>query len=86
MKTNVTDIITSNNYVVLDINKCATEEPNCSPVAVWNNTKGSHNCECKPEYSGDGWYWWLYKDLHSCGADADSRNFWESNVEMDKYI
>ena len=54
MKTNVTDIITSNNYVALGINECATEEPNCRPVAVWNNTKGSHNCECKPEYSGDG--------------------------------
>ena len=36
MKTNVTDIITSNNFVVLDINECATEEPSSSPVAVSN--------------------------------------------------
>ena len=39
---------------ILDINKCATEEHSCSNDAVCHNTEGSHDCTCKPGYTGDG--------------------------------
>ena len=42
------------NYVYLDINECAKQDHGCSAHAVCRNTKGSHNCTCKPGYSGDG--------------------------------
>ena len=41
-------------FSYLDFDECVTRTHNCSTYAVCNNTKGSHNCKCKPGYSGNG--------------------------------
>ena len=38
----------------IDIDECTTNRHNCDINAFCNNTEGSHNCTCKPGYSGDG--------------------------------
>ena len=38
----------------INIDECTTNSHNCDVNAVCNNTEGSHNCTCKPGYSGDG--------------------------------
>ena len=35
-----------------DVDECAQGTHKCSADAVCDNTQGSHNCECKPGYSG----------------------------------
>ena len=37
-----------------DIDECTSNNHNCDINAFCNNTEGSHNCTCKPGYSGDG--------------------------------
>ena len=39
---------------LIDIDECTTNRHNCDISAFCNNTEGSHNCTCKPGYSGDG--------------------------------
>ena len=39
---------------LIDIDECTTNRHNCDINASCNNTEGSHNCTCKPGYSGDG--------------------------------
>ena len=38
----------------LDIDECSTGTHSCSADAECNNIKGSHNCQCKSGYSGNG--------------------------------
>ena len=38
----------------LDIDECAIGTHSCSADAECNNIKGSHNCQCKSGYSGNG--------------------------------
>ena len=38
----------------LDIDECSNKTHTCDVNAVCSNTQGSHNCTCKPGYSGDG--------------------------------
>ena len=38
----------------IDVDECMINTHNCDINAVCNNTEGSHNCTCKPGYSGDG--------------------------------
>ena len=38
----------------IDVDECMINTHNCDIKAVCNNTEGSHNCTCKPGYSGDG--------------------------------
>ena len=39
---------------VLDIDECANNTDNCDVNAYCNNTLGSYNCTCYPEYTGNG--------------------------------
>ena len=38
----------------IDVDECMINTHNCDINTVCNNTEGSHNCTCKPGYSGDG--------------------------------
>ena len=38
----------------LDIDECANNTDNCDVNAYCNNTVGSYNCTCYPEYTGNG--------------------------------
>ena len=38
----------------LDIDECSNKTHTCDVNAICSNTQGSHNCTCKPGYSGDG--------------------------------
>ena len=39
---------------VLDIDECTNNTDNCDVNAYCNNTVGSYNCTCYPEYTGNG--------------------------------
>ena len=39
---------------VLDLNECANNTDNCDVNAYCDNTVGSYNCTCYPEYTGNG--------------------------------
>ena len=39
---------------VLDIDECVNNTDNCDVNAYCNNTVGSYNCTCYPEYTGNG--------------------------------
>ena len=41
-------------YYFPDINECETGKHHCDSNAFCNNTKGSYNCTCKPEFTGNG--------------------------------
>ena len=45
--------VTEFNFIS-DVDECALATQNCSVDALCNNTSGSHICECKPGYTGDG--------------------------------
>ena len=40
--------------VFLDVNECRTDTSMCDEHAACINTEGSHRCECRYGYSGDG--------------------------------
>ena len=42
------------NFAYSEFDECEIKTHNCSANAVCNNTKRSHNCTCKPGYSGNG--------------------------------
>ena len=42
------------SFSYLDIDECAIGTHSCSADAECNNIKGSHNCQCKSGYSGNG--------------------------------
>jgi len=44
----------SNNWLNVDINECSTKNGGCDINAICTNTIGSFSCNCKPEYSGNG--------------------------------
>jgi len=41
-------------WLNVDINECSTNNGGCDENAICSNTIGSFSCNCKPEYSGDG--------------------------------
>ena len=41
-------------YYFADVNECETGKHHCDSNAFCNNTKGSYNCTCKPEFTGNG--------------------------------
>ncbi|HEX2678031.1 MAG TPA: EGF domain-containing protein [Polyangiales bacterium] len=38
----------------VDIDECASNHGGCDPVAICNNTPGTHSCACPAGYTGDG--------------------------------
>ena len=40
--------------VFTDVDECLLGTHSCSAYAVCSNTKGSYNCRCKANYTGDG--------------------------------
>ena len=40
--------------VFTDVDECLLGTHSCSAYAVCSNTKGSYNCHCKANYTGDG--------------------------------
>ena len=41
-------------YYFANVNECETGKHHCDSNAFCNNTKGSYNCTCKPEFAGNG--------------------------------
>ena len=41
-------------YYLADANECETGKHHCDSNAYCNNTEGSYNCTCKPEFTGNG--------------------------------
>ena len=42
------------NFLLIDIDECATELYECNVNQVCKNTEGSYNCPCKPNYFLNG--------------------------------
>lgn len=40
--------------ICIDVNECTAGKHMCSPDAQCINQEGSHTCQCRPGFSGDG--------------------------------
>ena len=69
----------------LNIDECATGTHSCIADAECNNIKGSHNCQCKSGYSGNGrtctGNWMEY-----CMLDLQPNGLLRANVYIYIYI
>ena len=65
----------------LDIDECATGTHSCSADAECNNIKGSHNCQCKSGYSGNG-HTCTGNSMEYCILDLQPNGLLQANIYM----